>query len=291
MTSISSSDALSYCDDYYAWSSILSFLLGVSRQELILGSELFLTPSLYQRFEELYTLYAHSHKPLAYILWCEEFAWRNFMVNQSVLIPRPESEYFLETVSSFFHNHTLVKSAMLVDLGTGSWCLGISLVSLLDSYFHVCYLVDISVEALEVAQWNASHLLSSHQQNKVCCIQSDLLAFLLSEPLSPTFDCVVIVANLPYVPLWFSGLEKPVEQWEPALALFSGEDWLLHYKRLMADLSRLQENHYFSCGSVVFMEMMRDQYSCLSSEYYFLWQWCSYPTFHDNIVIGMLVLG
>jgi len=79
--------------------------------------------------------------------------------------------------------------------------LGISLVSLLDSYFHVCYLVDISVEALEVAQWNASHLLSSHQQNKVCCIQSDLLAFLLSEPLSPTFDYVVIVANLPYVPL------------------------------------------------------------------------------------------
>lgn len=282
---------LSACDDYYVWSSLLSHVLGVSRQELIVSSDRFIPFPLLQHFEELYSLYSLKHKPLAYLLGYENFAWKSFSVNEFTLIPRPETEYILWLVQSFLEKNLSITNATLVDVGTWSWCLGISLLDLLDGSFSACYLVDISPHALAIARWNAMRLLSSVQQAKVRCVESDLLSFSLTSSWSLLFEHLIIVANLPYIPEWSSGVEPSVMDWEPALALFSGEDWLSHYRRLLSQISILKETSRAFCGGALFMEMMKDQYFTLVLEYPSLWQWYLHHTFHDNIVIAAVVLA
>lgn len=289
MTSKTVRTILSACDDYYVWSSLLSHILGVSRQELILSPDRPISLSLFQYFEGLYSLYSLKQKPLAYILGYENFAWKSFSVNEFTLIPRPETEYILWLVESFLEANLSITNATLVDVGSWSGCLGISLVDLLDTSFSACYLLDISVDALTIAQRNVMRLLSSVQQTKVHCVESDLLSFLYVSDCPILSDYVIIVANLPYLPEWYPGVEVSVKLWEPALALFSGDDWLCHYRRLLSQVSTLQKISKTFCGYALFMEMMKDQYSTLILEYWSIWQWYLHNTFHDNIVIAMLV--
>jgi release factor glutamine methyltransferase len=142
--------------------------------------------------------------PIAYITGRKEFYGREFIVNENVLIPRPESETIIEILK----NIKLEPNSKLIDIGTGSGCLGIT-AKLEFPTFNVA-LADISSGALEMAQKNALKFDANIE-----IIQSDLL-----EKCHDKYD--VIIANLPYVnPKWD---RSPETEYEPQLALFADND-------------------------------------------------------------------
>lgn len=151
--------------------------------------------------------------PVAYIIGHKEFYGRSFKVTTATLIPRPESETLIELLEEAVpKNARLIAEAplRLVDVGTGSGCLGIT--AKLEHPELDVALVDTSRHALNIAEDNATLLKAD-----VELIQSDLLA-------SYPFTADIIVANLPYVnPEWE---RSPETDHEPALALFAAHNGL-----------------------------------------------------------------
>ena len=160
-----------------------------------------------------------THLPLAYIRGKVLFYGREFIVNEDVLVPRPETEAFITLAKTL----PLSEGAKIADIGTGSGCIGISLALELP-HTHVD-LYDISPAALEVVQHNARNLSAPIQ-----ALQGNLLADLQS-------DYDIIVANLPYVPSNFP-INKAASM-EPSLALFSGPDGLNDYKIFWQQIASL----------------------------------------------------
>jgi len=152
--------------------------------------------------------------PIAYIIGHKEFYSRLFKVTPSVLIPRPESEALIELLKT----HLPETAKHLLDVGTGSGCLGIT-AKLEFPQLHVT-LSDISRYALKVAEENAEKLNA-----EVTIIRSDLL----SKLQSPNVKFDIIIANLPYVDK--SWERSPETNTEPKLALFADNGGLaLIYK-------------------------------------------------------------
>lgn len=158
--------------------------------------------------------------PIAYIIGHKEFYGRLFRVTPATLIPRPESEMIITIVKKLLNQTSFDLSAglrRLVDVGTGSGCLGIS--AKLESPELDVTLLDISRHALTIAQANAQTLAAD-----VTILRSDLLA---SYPLAAT----IMIANLPYVdPSWE---RSPETEHEPEQALFAGRDGLAMIEKLI----------------------------------------------------------
>jgi release factor glutamine methyltransferase len=161
-----------------------------------------------------------NRTPIAYIIGHREFYGRRFRVTPATLIPRPESETIIELLKEHTpHNHSLLRqpALRLVDVGTGSGCLGIS--AKLELPELDVTLLDISQHALVVAEANAKAL-----QADVHILKSDLLA---NYPLSVNY----IIANLPYVdPTWE---RSPETNYEPPLALFADDNGLRLINKLL----------------------------------------------------------
>jgi release factor glutamine methyltransferase len=159
----------------------------------------------------------HTGEPVAYITGEREFWGLSFKVTPAVLIPRPESELIVEQAVAFLAGRRTVR---LLDLGTGSGALAISIVHELQKRGVrdvLCEAVDRSVEALCVAHENVRrHGL----EQLITCVESDWCSN--QAALRPPYDC--IVANPPYI----DPLEKtPVElSFEPHGALFSADSGL-----------------------------------------------------------------
>jgi release factor glutamine methyltransferase len=170
--------------------------------------------------------------PIAYIVGHKEFYGRLFRVNPSTLIPRPESEMIITILKELTAQSSLGLSdtpQRLVDVGTGTGCLGIS--AKLEIPELDVALVDVSRHALKVAETNAKWLHA-----KVTITRSDLLS---AYPLQTDY----IVANLPYVdPDW---QRSPETNFEPALALFADDDGLALINKLIDQApSRLNPGGY-----------------------------------------------
>lgn len=154
--------------------------------------------------------------PMAYILGYKEFFGRNFSVTPSVLVPRPESEdiihLFLEVTADDVAPHSA-----LIDIGTGSGCLGIT-AKLERPNIHVI-LSDVSPQALQVAAKNAAALHAN-----VAIQEQDLLSGQI-EPIN------FIIANLPYVDESWD--VSPELRHEPRLALFAPDSGLKLMLRLI----------------------------------------------------------
>lgn len=167
-----------------------------------------------------------QHTPLAYIRGCAEFYGREFMVNEYVLVPRPESESMIELLKAFQTND---ERSTIVDIGTGSGCLAIT--AKLEFPSTTVYGVDIDENCLGVTKQNSAKLGANIE-----LLRSDLLA--LFPPSVFDLRSLVILANLPYVP---TGYEiNDAAKHEPALALFSGKDGLDHYRRLFEEAGKLR---------------------------------------------------
>jgi release factor glutamine methyltransferase len=157
-------------------------------------------------------------EPLQYILGYAWFFDMKLLVDNRVLIPRPETEELVRLVVS----RNSVTNPRILDVGTGSGCIAIALKKLIPGA-HITA-VDVSNDALAVAQQNSTNL-----QADVEFVNFDILT---SKP-DGRFD--IIVSNPPYIPRQEqTTMSKRVTEHEPHLALFtSDDDALVFYRRLM----------------------------------------------------------
>lgn len=166
-----------------------------------------------------------TNLPLAYIVGYKRFYDVDFVVNPHVLIPRQETEELVQKLANLYHDS---KKLTLVDIGTGSGCIGLTLARLLPSVQLV--LTDTSKQALVVAQKN--YQIQSSPGN-VKFFQGDLLTPLMAERIFPQ----VIVANLPYISdTIYADLPISVARYEPRLALYGGPDGLDLYRKLLKQI-------------------------------------------------------
>ena len=174
--------------------------------------------------------------PVAYIIGHKEFYGRLFKVTPSTLIPRPESETIITLLGELLpSSHSLIHESAkrLVDVGTGSGCLGIT--AKLEFPELDVTLLDISNHALNVAAKNARLLKAD-----VTLLRSNLLS-------EYAFAPDIVLANLPYVdPSWG---RSPETEFEPQEALFASDDGLYLIKALIDEMSVRTER-----GCLVFLE-------------------------------------
>tara|TARA_Y100000590_G_scaffold165598_1_gene189649 strand:+ start:243 stop:1076 length:834 start_codon:yes stop_codon:yes gene_type:complete len=155
-------------------------------------------------------------EPLAYILGNKGFWNLDFLINQNVLVPRPETELLVEKILSFYDSRPL----KVLDLGAGSGAIGISLFSERPSWDVYC--CDLSYEALQVALEN-----KKNNQVKVFLINADWLNAFCKN----SFD--VIVSNPPYIDQNDERLLKDGVFFEPLEALVSQEGGLKDIKHII----------------------------------------------------------
>lgn len=202
---------------------------GLDRAALLTRGEEPVEPALAGRFEAAVAR-RERHEPIQYILGTAAF-WRDeFIVTPAVLIPRPDTEVLVEAVAGCLRG---IPSPLLLDVGTGSGCIALSLLRELPGARAVA--VDLSPEALAVAERNARRL---GLDSRIELRRSRWL-----EALDPAEGFDAIVSNPPYV-AWEDAANLPAEvrDHEPALALYAdpGND-LSSYEAIIAGLgSRLR---------------------------------------------------
>ncbi len=159
----------------------------------------------------------NQKEPIQYILGKAEFYGRQFIVDKSVLIPRPETELLIMSIIN-----DNVSAPTILDIGTGTGSIAITLAAELPS--SKVYAIDISEDALDVAKRNGQQLKS-----KVHFSKSDILK---DEIVDHRFD--IIVSNPPYITQTEkSSMKSNVLDFEPHLALFvSNEDPLIFYEAI-----------------------------------------------------------
>lgn len=170
-------------------------------------------------------------EPIQYILAKTEFMGLEFMVNSDVFIPRPETEILVETVIEKARRPRSPEYSKtdIIDVGTGSGCIAVSLAKLLSCVNITAS--DVSDEALEVARYNAQ---LNNCSGKIKLIKSDLFA----EPELSVAVYDIIVSNPPYViNSDIQGLQREIK-FEPRLALDGGHDGLSFYRRIIPDSAR-----------------------------------------------------
>lgn len=171
-------------------------------------------------------------EPSAYITGNKYFYGHRFIVNQNVLIPRPETELMVESalqwVDLVFGQSR--QPVYCLDLGTGSGILAITLAKKLPQ--AVFWAVDLSAAALEIAKKNASLL---NVNDRICFLQGDYFKSLEKLKEKPYFN--LILSNPPYIKKSdLNNLPKEVKDFEPIEALDGGEDGLDGYRAILEDL-------------------------------------------------------
>lgn len=188
--------------------------------------------SLLKILEEL-----KSGKPLQYIIGETEFYGLTFLINSSVLIPRPETEELVEwMLSDISHSKLSIDGLKIIDIGTGSGCIPITL----KKHFPKAsiYALDVSDEALNVSNQNA--ILNQTELN-----------FIHADILNPSNNVLkdekfsIIVSNPPYITVSEKHHMLPnVLEFEPHLALFvPNDDPLIFYKAIADFALNHLENH------------------------------------------------
>ena len=198
--------------------SIIYLLLkdkfGLSKTDIMTGREI--EPVRLDSLTEILDR-INRKEPIQYILGNAGFYERQFVVNSSVLIPRPETELLVRSIIN-----DRVSAPTILDIGTGTGCIAITLALEIPS--SQVYAIDISDDALTVAKQNAQNLKA-----KVHFSKSDILK---DELKNHRFD--VIVSNPPYITqAEKSAMKSNVVDFEPHLALFvTDEDPLIFYRAI-----------------------------------------------------------
>ena len=188
-----------------------------------------------------------SGTPLEYIFKKAWFCGYEFHVDENVLIPRPETELLIKEAEHFFdgikNNELRIKNLRILDIGTGSGCIIISIYKILDSLFllpnSILYASDISPVALKIAKQNAKN-----HKAKINFIQSNLF-----ERITGKFD--LICANLPYI----SPSDRDLDNLrDPKLALVADDDG---FKLISDTINQLDE--YLTKQGIAIFEIGYDQ--------------------------------
>jgi release factor glutamine methyltransferase len=215
--------------DENAGELLLRHFTGMSRAQLFANVRDDLEKSHWDLFEKA----VHEHfkgTPIQYIIGSEEFYERSFLVNEAVLIPRPETEELVYGTLKRIKNLG-DRKIKLVDIGTGSGAIAITLKLEMPSL--TVFASDIAEESLQVARENASRLNAD-----VHFVQGDLLQPFIGN----SFD--VVISNPPYIPVSdIETMSEVVTEHEPHRALFAGEDGLDFYRRFMEELPQVLAPH------------------------------------------------
>jgi release factor glutamine methyltransferase len=198
---------------------LIEAVTGWNRMQQIVNVNTELTKEQQTQIEQ-YAEQLLSGKPIQYILGKAWFMGNEIMVNENVLIPRPETEELVEWIISYAS--IMNKPLSILDIGTGSGCIPIALKLALPN----CTLtgLDISKDALAVAQMNAKNLNATIEW-----MEEDILN---TAALDTSYD--IMVSNPPYIPLREKkDMQEQVLNFEPSIALFvSNEDPLIYYKAI-----------------------------------------------------------
>jgi release factor glutamine methyltransferase len=214
---------------------LLAHAWGVMEIRLLLHPELEVPSAVEERFGE-WLRRRGDGEPAQHLSGECGFWGRDFLVTPAVLVPRPETELLVEVALEL----RVAADARVLDLGTGSGCVALSLAAERPRWRVIG--VDRSLSALAVAVTNRGR-----HGAKLPLVCGDL-----AEQLAGGFD--LVVANLPYLPSASLG-ELPVEvRHDPVLALDGGGDGLELIRRLLEDLPRLLK----ACGGAV-LELAEDQ--------------------------------
>jgi release factor glutamine methyltransferase len=192
---------------------------GLSRTEILAEKEIKAidTIALEKQIERI-----NIHEPIQYILGEADFFGRKFKVDSSVLIPRPETELLIHLIKE-----EKLNSPSILDIGTGSGCIAISLALEIPS--ATLHALDISEDAVSIAKENAVRLNAN-----VDFIQLDIVNQL---PLFKNLD--MIVSNPPYVTeKEKAAINKNVLDFEPHLALFVTDNDPLQFYQVIAEKSK-----------------------------------------------------
>lgn len=228
---------------------LLMFTLSCDRAYLFTYPERELTADEQARYDEAIARRC-TGEPAQYITGHQEFYGRDFLVTPAVLIPRPETEHLIEAVLEFVPRDAALR---ILDVGTGSGCIAITLAKELPHSTFTA--VDISPDALEIAQANAARL-----EAQVEFLQSDLLS-----SLDPGRQFDLIVSNPPYVgECEADKVQRQVRDFEPHIAVFGGQRGMDIIARLVPQVREhlkpgghfLMEIGYSTAGPV--HNLMRD---------------------------------
>ena len=217
-----------------------------------------------------------NHEPIAYLVGYKEFFSLRFIVDEGVLIPRPETELLVSNAIDFLTAQTSRPTLQCLDLCCGSGCIGITIASnVVETEVTIS---DISDEALAIAEKNIEkHELS--ERVKLC--KSDLF-----EDLDGGYD--LIISNPPYISdIEFAKVAKNVADFEPHLALKAADDGLEFYKKILE-----KADNYLADDGAIMVEIGYEQGQTVSE----LFQNCGYLTDikvvkdlqgHDRVVKGV----
>ncbi|AKH32659.1 Release factor glutamine methyltransferase [candidate division SR1 bacterium Aalborg_AAW-1] len=266
---------------------IIGHLTGWTREELIVHYDDEVSVELGDQINGKYRLYSEDHEPLEYILGYVEYGGLRFSVNKNTIIPRPETEYMIEAVREYLQGKMKNEEGkiILVDVGTGSGVLGLSLLHSHGSQIEQAFLIDISEDALAVAKKNYNYCIVHNQIDKsvdVMIEKGNLFS-------SPALDSgllrtsqgqeVIILANLPYIPDETFDTNPDLSiKYEPRVAFVGGDDGLELYRIMFA---QIRESGY---QTTMFLEMMTWQVDILRQEF----DWLVFEeikTFHFQIKI------
>ena len=201
---------------------LLEDVLNKNRAQLLAHPKLRITPEQERILNQLFTRRA-KHEPLAYIRGKSEFYGREFIVNNHVLQPRPESETMIDMLKKL-----PISSPRIADIGTGSGALAVTAKLEIPSS-DVCA-TDIDSNCITLARKNARK-----HDAEVKFIQTNLLDDLKHQD--------ILLCNLPYVPDKLP-INKSAE-FEPRLALFGGADGLDLYRKLFEQIENMDMEPVF----------------------------------------------
>lgn len=186
-------------------------------------------------------------KPVSRIINKRNFWKRDFKLNEEVLDPRQDTEVLITAVLKYYSN--IFDKLDILDLGSGSGCIGLSLLEEL-KYSNVSFL-DVSKKSLEIVKINATEYNLEHRSAYFQLNwnsknwDSDLLKFRNKSK----FD--IIVTNPPYIPTdEIKSLQREVKDFDPFVALDGGFDGLMAYKTIFPKFNRILKN-----GSKIFVEI------------------------------------
>ena len=203
---------------------LISKALKKNRKFIILNSDKEIKQKNYDYFRELINERAIG-KPIAYLTGKKDFWKYEFGINNSVLIPRPDTEVIIEKVLKIFKNKSKIN---LLDIGVGSGCILLSVLKEKKNFMGTG--IDLSKESLKICQINAYKL---GLKNRIKLIKSDIDNFEYGK-----YD--LIISNPPYIKkLDLSYLDKDVINFEPKLALDGGLDGLSVIRKVINKSSEL----------------------------------------------------
>ena len=203
---------------------ILSKVVNRKREEIILNTNNKLKNTDIMKFKN-YLVRRNQNEPMAYILGYKHFWKHKFLTNKSVLIPRPDTELVIEETLKYL---PIDKSKKILDVGTGSGCIVLSLIK--ERPKCTASAIDISIKALNVAKTNAK---LHHLENKINFINIDIDKY-----KSCNYD--LIISNPPYInSIELNRLDDDIKFHEPKLALSGGSDGLRDLKKVIFKSKKL----------------------------------------------------